>query len=256
MVTRGSREYLRPGMTVRRLISRYGDFLLAAALAAAFCLEIATESKFAGDRAISYAAALVLCAALAVRRRAPLVALGVAAVVIELSNLAAPALGDAATFTVAILIAIYSVGRYAPRRALIVGIAFVAIAIPFAAIEPGDPVTPSDFAFFVIFFGCPLLVGRFVRSRREREHVLVDRAAQLAAERDTRAREAVAQERTRIARELHDVVAHAISVMVLQARDRGVRRPRSRSRAAAAGRRADAARGRGAAAHGARPVQR
>jgi signal transduction histidine kinase len=50
-----------------------------------------------------------------------------------------------------------------------------------------------------------------VRSRRERER-------SLEVERDTRALEAVAQERTRIARELHDVVAHAISLMVLQAR--------------------------------------
>jgi signal transduction histidine kinase len=218
MVPRRAREYLRRPMTARNFISRYGDYLIAAGLAVAYCLEIATESKFAGDRAVSYVSALVLCVALAWRKRAPLVALAVAAVIVELSNLVAQALADAATFTVAILLAIYSVGRYARGRALIAGVVLVAVAIPFAAVEPGDPVTAPDIAFFVIFFGGPLVVGRFVRSRREREHALEGRAEQLAAERDTRAREAVAQERTRIARELHDVVAHAISLMVLQAR--------------------------------------
>jgi signal transduction histidine kinase len=198
-------------MNVRPVIARHADQLIAAALAVAYCLEIATEARFAGDRAISYSAALVLCAALAWRRRAPLVALAIAAVIVELSNLAAPALADAGTFTVAMLLAIYSVGRYADGRALVAGIAIVAVAIPLAAIEPGDPVTAPDIAFFVIFFGGPLVVGRFVRSRRERER-------SLEVERDTRALEAVAQERTRIARELHDVVAHAISLMVLQAR--------------------------------------
>jgi signal transduction histidine kinase len=54
-------------------------------------------------------------------------------------------------------------------------------------------------------------LGRFARHRAARERVLV-------AERDVRAQEAVAEERTRIARELHDVVAHAISLIVLQAR--------------------------------------
>jgi signal transduction histidine kinase len=205
-------------MNLPSLSPRLVDRLIVGALAVAYVLEIATESKFAGDRAVSYCAAAALCVALLWRRQAPLVSLIVAAVIVELSNLVAQALADAATFTVAILLAIYSVGRYARGRALIAGVVIVAIAIPFAAVEPGDPVTASDIAFFVIFFGAPLVVGRFVRHRGERERALEGRAEQLAAERDTRAREAVAQERTRIARELHDVVAHAISLMVLQAR--------------------------------------
>ena len=110
-----------------------------------------------------------------------------------------------------ILVAIYSAGRYTRGRALIAGVALVVAAIPLAAIEPGDPVAFTDIAFFVVFFGGPWVVGRYARHRSERERVLV-------AERDVRAQEAVAEERTRIARELHDVVAHAISVIVLQAR--------------------------------------
>ena len=83
--------------------------------------------------------------------------------------------------------------------------------IPLAAIEPGQPVGFTDIGFFLIFFGAPMVAGRLFRHRAEREHLLVD-------EQETRTAEAIAEERARIARELHDVVAHAISVMVLQAR--------------------------------------
>ena len=79
-------------------------------------------------------------AALAWRRRAPLVPLALALVVIELSNLAAPALAETGAFLVGILLAIYSAGRYTRGRALIAGVALVVAAIPLAAIEPGEPV--------------------------------------------------------------------------------------------------------------------
>jgi signal transduction histidine kinase len=198
-------------MTLREFTSRHADRLIAAALAAVYAVEIATEAHFAGDRAVSFPAALAFCAALAWRRRAPLIAMALAVGIIELSNETAPALADTGAFLVGVLLAIYSVGRYAQGHAEWAGVALIVVAIPGAAIEPGDPTTFSDVAFFVVFFGGPWLVGRYVRHRAERERVLV-------AERDVRAHEAVAEERTRIARELHDVVAHAISVVVLQAR--------------------------------------
>jgi signal transduction histidine kinase len=207
----GAAKVRSPSMRLRELTSRHADRLIAAALGALYCVEIATESHFAGDRAISFPAALAFCAALAWRRRAPLVALALAVVIVELSNFAAPALAETGAFLVGILLAIYSAGRYTRGRALIVGLALVAAAIPLAAIEPGDPVAFTDIAFFAVLFGGPWVVGRYARHRSERERVLV-------AERDVRAREAVAEERTRIARELHDVVAHAISLIVLQAR--------------------------------------
>jgi signal transduction histidine kinase len=198
-------------MNVREFTSRHADRLVAAALAALYCAEIATESHFAGDRAVSFAAALVFCASLAWRRRVPLVALALAVAVVELSNVTAPALAEAGAFLVSILLAIYSAGRHTRGRALIAGVALVVVAIPLAAIEPGDPVAFTDIAFFAVLFGGPWVFGRFARHRGERERMLV-------IERDVRAREAVAEERARIARELHDVVAHAISLIVLQAR--------------------------------------
>jgi signal transduction histidine kinase len=61
------------------------------------------------------------------------------------------------------------------------------------------------------------LIGHVLRANNERNAELRERAERLERERDAEARAAVAEERTRIAREMHDVVAHSLSVMVVQA---------------------------------------
>ena len=81
---------------------------------------------------------------------------------------------------------------------------------------------PGDIAFLLGFVGAPWAAGLTVRLRRERETVLRAENRRLEDEQEERARRAVAEERARIAGELHDVVFHAISVTVLQAR--GARR--------------------------------
>ncbi|HEY8167313.1 MAG TPA: histidine kinase, partial [Candidatus Limnocylindrales bacterium] len=70
--------------------------------------------------------------------------------------------------------------------------------------------------------GGPWLAGLAIRERRDRALALEDRAAILEREREEQARAAVADERARIALEMHDIVAHALSVIVVQAR--GARR--------------------------------
>jgi signal transduction histidine kinase len=68
-----------------------------------------------------------------------------------------------------------------------------------------------------LFLGGVWLLGRWVRQRRRRTEDLEEHAAVLEADRAARARAAVTDERARIAREMHDSVAHSVSVMVLQA---------------------------------------
>jgi signal transduction histidine kinase len=205
-------------VTRLRAIAPPADLVLAGAIGALYLFEIAVEEAFEGDRLISLPAAILFSAALALRRRAPLVPLAVGVVVIEFSNLAARALAETGAFLVGLVIALYSAGRYARGRAAVACGAVIVALIPLAAIEPGETFTFADLAFFVMFSLGPWVAGRVIRHRQERERDLEGRAAALEIERDERAREAVAEERTRIARELHDVVAHAISVMVLQAR--------------------------------------
>ncbi|QBR93872.1 sensor histidine kinase [Nocardioides euryhalodurans] len=76
--------------------------------------------------------------------------------------------------------------------------------------------TTDDFISVPVMFGLGWLVGWALRERTERTEAAEERARLAEVEREAAARVAVAEERGRIARELHDVVAHAVSVIVLQ----------------------------------------
>ena len=86
-----------------------------------------------------------------------------------------------------------------------------------AIIVYNDPThTAGDFVFTPILFGIAWLAGFALRERAAQAEAAEERAARAEREREAAARIAVAEERARIARELHDIVAHAVSVMVLQ----------------------------------------
>ena len=86
-----------------------------------------------------------------------------------------------------------------------------------AAVMYNDPRrSAGGFVFQLILFAIAWTVGHALRARAEQADAAEVRAAHAERERETAARIAVAEERARIARELHDVVAHAVSVMVLQ----------------------------------------
>jgi len=72
-------------------------------------------------------------------------------------------------------------------------------------------------AYNAVFIVLPVLLGLAVRSLRDRSRELAEQTAELQREREENARRAVLEERVRIARELHDVVAHHVSVMGVQA---------------------------------------
>jgi len=192
------------------MLRDHGDLLLAAVVAVVYVAEVSFEADV-HRREPAALAALGFAASLLLRRRHPLVPLLAGLAVIELDNTVIRGLAEAGIFLVAFIVVLYSVGRWARGWALTVGCTVAAVAVPLAAIEPGQPVGFADIAFFLVFFGAPLVAGWVFRLRSERERVLVD-------EHETRTAEAISDERARIARELHDVVAHAISVIVLQAR--------------------------------------
>lgn len=117
---------------------------------------------------------------------------------------------------VALAFSLYSLGRYeASRRASIAGV-FAALAFVTLSIEAFD--TPSAGRTIVVMLVAGLwYLGRRLRFRGEYLRLLEERAQYLERERTAESERAVAAERTRIAREMHDIVAHQVSLMTVQA---------------------------------------
>jgi signal transduction histidine kinase len=125
---------------------------------------------------------------------------------------------------VSLLVLIYTVAAYRPRRDSAIVLAVYSVIALFGVITWG-PVRGIGLAeqilvISVLFYGSAIIafvLGDSVRYRRGYYAALEDKAARLEAERHAQAGIAAAAERARIARELHDVVAHHVSVMVVQA---------------------------------------
>ena len=118
----------------------------------------------------------------------------------------------------AVLLALYAVAAHGGRREALVGAAATAVqvlAVDVPKLAAGDPVDEVLPAWFVLVGVWGL--GRWIRHRHRETADLHSRA--LAAEREgaEQAARAVAEERARIARELHDLVAHSVGVIVIQA---------------------------------------
>ncbi|MGC4856032.1 sensor histidine kinase [Micromonospora sp. DT4] len=122
-------------------------------------------------------------------------------------------------FDVAVLIALYSVVKYGRRlRDGVLAGAVAAVGVLLAAAQtPGVVVWWVTALWYALVTGAVWLVALNVRTRRLYVLSLEERAATLEREREAESRAAVAEERTRIARELHDVVAHSMAVMIVQA---------------------------------------
>jgi signal transduction histidine kinase len=146
----------------------------------------------------------VASAALYWRRRAPLAVLGVA--LLAWTVLLGSGYADVGGVAI---IALYSAGRYATEDRW--GALGVAAAIAVVNIDGlTDPAPWGEAVFGGVVMFAAWYVGRRLRLRKER-------AAQLLREQAAEARRIVIEERTRIARELHDVVAHRVSLMTVQA---------------------------------------
>lgn len=113
---------------------------------------------------------------------------------------------------IALLIAAYALARYRSRRHLWPAAAALALAIGFNA-QFEDEVLPSIIAPSALL-AAVMLLGIYRQTRRAYLHGLIERAERLERERDQQAKLAVAAERSRIAREMHDVIAHNLAVMV------------------------------------------
>jgi signal transduction histidine kinase len=185
--------------------------LVDVAIAAAFVAFTVAEA-FAGPgdapwwRAVLGGLAMTL---LAWRRRAPVL---VAALVVLVNVITNPE-AEFSTLLSLVLIC-FTVGfeTWPPRSYL--GLAVV--VLPFIGVSAANDFQVSDLAAGLVFFVGPWVVGTVTRDRATRAQEAVARADRLEAERELEAARIAQEERTRIARELHDIVSHSISVVAIQ----------------------------------------
>jgi len=151
----------------------------------------------------------LLAAPLAWRRRAPVTVLGVTAVVAFAQWIAGPPL----LVDVALLAAQYTVAADRPRRVAAAGFFLLEFGAVLAAARWGAS-APATFASLSGVVVAAFVSGLYVRARRAQVAGLVERAARLEFERDQQALLAATAERARISREMHDVVAHSLAVVI------------------------------------------
>ena len=146
------------------------------------------------------------------RRSWPLAALGVALAM----TVAWTAFGYPGNPVFLILVSLYAVGRYVPEWKVSLAALAVALAVVgFGQVTDGDPV--SEVVTALVVATLPWYVGRRVRIRGYYAAAARERAEHVEWKRATEAQRAIADARADIARELHDVAAHNVSVMTVQA---------------------------------------
>lgn len=191
------------------------DALLAAALTAAMVVEVALEHLH--PEALASALMVVGGVSLAWRRIYPIAVGGV----VVATGIAQSAIGmsmhSAVSPVIAILVVSWSIGVYEDRRRAVLGLALVVcgmwLAIGIDVLRGTDHYQATDVPWIGTLIALPGVLGLLFGARTKSLRAAEARAARLELER----REAVAEERTRIARELHDVIAHSVSVMTVQA---------------------------------------
>jgi len=196
----------------------------------AVVLLVGAANAYIADAAV-LPASLVLAGAVAVRRRFPVSAytaslvIGTAQVIMGIGNKFTNSPLQPTFADVGILVLLYTVAAERRRRISLPGLA-ACVVLFFAVVARYNPGGngPRHLEFFVVTALLYLLaptsawvLGDSMGTRRAYAATLEERAARAERERDAQAQVAAAAERARIARELHDVIAHNLSVMVAQA---------------------------------------
>jgi signal transduction histidine kinase len=187
------------------------------------------------ERWLAAPAMMLAGAALAWRRRAPFAAfLANTGIVTTAAVIAAPI--DSLIVVIPMLaLAMYSLAAHAAPARAVAGLAICVVLIWIATFAPQGPGS-ENLIFGIVVPGTPWLAGWMVRRRTDQAVALALRAQELEQGQADREHSAVAEERDRIARELHDIIAHSVSVMTIQAGaiEEVLDRDLERARAAAA----------------------
>lgn len=187
------------------------DALLAVVLVALVLSQILTEEGYlTGSNWVYIPAGLLITVPLAWRRSAPLAVSALVMGVFAAQSLILDPTPTPDAELIPSLIAVYSVAAHGGRWAAFAGGGIgLAAGLVWLGLD--------DFLLPTVMFGGAWLAGRLVHKRQLYAQAFEERARVLERERDANARVAAAEERVRLARELHDVVGHSVSVMVVQA---------------------------------------
>ena len=197
------------------------DALLALVLTIAAQLDLRFDLDNSTRYGPSFATAVIVATAtvvLAWRRQWPFGTLCVVCAAIAVPQLLVGPL----TFTLwghfaPLLVASYSVARWCDDRLTLIGAAMVVVTIAIVMVRVPAAGAGGNIPFAIVPTVVVMAAGRVLNRRHQRAVELAARADRLEAEREADVAAALADERGRIARELHDVVAHCVSVMVVQA---------------------------------------
>ena len=199
-----------------RLLPRV-DVAIALVLAAYGIAEAALGAASAAWFAVVLAATLPL----AWRRRHPVAVIAWTLAVVLVPTTLGVELTDSVLPLPLMVVIAYTGGREADsgRAAAVAGVAIIAtiVAAGLAAGAVAENSTAGDVVALLVIVGGAVLAGHLMRVRHGENVRLQRLTAELAAERDARATAAVAEERARVARELHDIVAHSVSLIAVQA---------------------------------------
>jgi signal transduction histidine kinase len=192
------------------------DLGLPLALAAVALGEVVASSDIDAPWPVAGMFALGTTLPLIWRRRAPLVVLVAALTCVAIPDTLYQVGNNASAPFAGLLVAAYASGAYTSRRDGRIAAGIIGVMVALMAVSIGEDVI-GDAVFIGGIMFAVWGAATVVRSRQELATALAARTVELEHEREDKARLAVAQERARIARELHDVVAHNLSIMVVQA---------------------------------------
>jgi signal transduction histidine kinase len=215
--------YVQAVTTARRLLSYYWfDGLVVLALALGIAMVVAHQEKLDGPLWLDVILMVAIVTPFFARRRYPFGALAAVPIAVAIAaTLDTRLVPDNGVTFAAGLAVVFMVAQLRDRRQALAGLLLVFGAE--VVVEHFDPNgATGDIFWSNLLFAIVWLAGFLLGRKFEEGDLARERAAQLEREREAEARAAVAEERARIARELHDVVGHSVSVMTVQAS--GVRR--------------------------------
>ena len=205
-----SRHQVRLNGETRSLI---GGVVVIGALA----VWVVSVTRSAGRPGVAAGVALVALGTFIVQRRQPVVTLATVIASLMLAAEVGDFDGPDDPFIVMLLWASFGVGRYGPLRQQPWAAAATLLFMSMNLLSGDGTAVPADIVFPVLFTAVPWLLGLAVQLARTRARLAEDRTDEVIRSQEQLLRQATREERVRLARELHDVAAHSMSVVSLHA---------------------------------------